>query len=175
MDTAFFPLPAERPYRIIVQNNPVNLTDPFGLYGWEVHFYKTYTWAREEGIEHNMALAIAEANQEVDEGITTHSASPLAWSPGGLRLHFSNRGNTELEMMQCVKMRMVKRFGAMLHNYQDSFSHLGVSPLKHLQMDLIGTSPDTYSESSPRDKTMEQGTRNWLREFKKSLDSRPFK
>ena len=31
MDTAFLPLPAERPYRIIVQNNPINFIDPLGL------------------------------------------------------------------------------------------------------------------------------------------------
>ena len=172
MDTAFLLLPAERPYRIIVQNNPINFRDPYGLYNEDVHFHKTYAWAIEEGLEHHIALAISTANQAMDENYHTNPHHILGILFGGIWRHFQYRGNTELELTQCAKMRMVKRFGEGLHSLQDSFSHIGGGVFAHANK---GTAPDDYSEENPRDKAMEQATRYWLREFKKSLEIGPFK
>jgi RHS repeat-associated protein len=155
-----------------VGNNPINFADPWGQYGWDVHYYKTYIWAKEVGIEPTLAKIIAEANQSVDDLLFQDPHSILSLFVGGLRFHFPFRGTTELELMKCAKFRQVEEFGRQLHMLQDSFSHAGIGPLTHIK---LLDAPDKYDENNPRDQEMEQLTKWYLRELKKSLDNAPFK
>ena len=154
------------------QNNPINFADPWGRYGWDVHYYKTYIWAKEVGIDPAIAKMIAEANQSVDDLLFQDPHSIPSLFVGGLWFHFPYRGTTELELMKCSKFRQVEEFGRQLHRLQDSFSHAGISPLTHIK---LRDAPDQYNENNPRDQEMEQLTKWYLRELKKSLDNRPFK
>jgi RHS repeat-associated protein len=157
-----------------VGNNPVNMIDPWGLYGWDIHYYKTYVWARMEGIDHSTAVKLAEANQMQDESVLTSAVSPLAWAAGGGLpvMHYVTRGNAELDLMKSIRLGMVEQFGRDLHRLQDSFSHMNINPAQHVEQ---GTTPDAYCVTSPRDQQMEEATRRWLKELAKSLNKRPFR
>ena len=157
---------------LYVAANPVRWIDPLGLYGWLVHYHKTELWAIEVGIDPATAKAIAEANQSVDESYFQKPESIGSLLLGGLGFHFLNRRKIDQELMQYSTLGLMESFGRSLHSLQDSFSHRGIPPIKHWR---LKDAPDQYCESNPRDQAMEQATKTWLRELKKSLDKRPFK
>lgn len=109
-----------------VSNNPLNATDPFGMYEIDVHYYLTYYLAMKTGcFSQGQASAIANANQMTDENAGTapgfnrryanshyHALNPDA-RPG---LGSSSIGSPYVDF---------KEFGQRLHYYQDSFSHAG--------------------------------------------------
>ena len=104
-----------------VENNPLNWTDPWGLYGWLVHYHKTELWAIEVGIDPTTAKVIAEANQSADELVFQHPHSPLAWLVGGLDLHFPKPAFIDQELMKYSKFGLAESFGRSLHSLQDSY------------------------------------------------------
>lgn len=73
-----------------------------------------------------------EANQGQDESVFAKPTSLLAFALGGGKLifHFPYRTITELELMKSVHLTMVQQFGRELHGLQDSFSHMGLNPLR---------------------------------------------
>jgi RHS repeat-associated protein len=147
------------------RNNPINFRDPQGLYDEYVHFYKTYQWALEVGIEPRIALMIAAANQGMDEAFFTMPENPLSW-PFGLIFHFQSRSYAQRGLSQCIDLRQIRNFGRFLHILQDSFSHEGIDPITHL---LAGDIPDKYSEWNPRDQKMKELTLWWLKEFERTI------
>jgi len=149
-----------------VRNNPINFRDPLGLYDEYVHFYKTYQWALEVGIEPRIALIIAAANQGVDEAYFTMPESPLSWFSFGLIFHFQSRSYAQRGLSQCIDQSDIRNFGRFLHMLQDSFSHERIGPITHLR---LGDSPDQYSEWSPRDQRMKELTIWWLKEFESTI------
>jgi RHS repeat-associated protein len=156
------------------RNNPVNFIDSLGLYGLEVHYYKTYMWALEMGIDSATARIIAEANQSADESFFQRPENPLIYLIGTLSYHFP-QGTAEQDLSSALAHGLVKSFGRSLHSLQDSFSHSGVSPLTHY---FKKDTPDKYCETNSRDKEMERITKLWLMALKKSMDSkrnRPFR
>jgi RHS repeat-associated protein len=59
---------------LYAKGNPVNIIDPFGLWGEDVHSgignssYGTYTWAQQAGFSPNQAELISRGNQGTDSG-----------------------------------------------------------------------------------------------------------
>jgi RHS repeat-associated protein len=160
---------------LYAESNPLRWIDLWGLYGWLVHYHKTELWAIEVGIDPATARIIAKANQSADELVFQQPHSPLAWLVGGLDLHFPRPAIIDQELMKYSKLGLAESFGRTLHSLQDSYSHQGIGPLTHARR---GYAPDKYCENSPRDQEMESVTKWWLREFKRSMESRrnrPFK
>ncbi len=158
-----------------VKNNPMNWIDPWGLYGWDVHYYKTEMWALQAGIDPATARIIATANQSTDESYFQRPDEWGAYVVGTFLTYHFPQGTAEQDLLRDVAIGNAASFGRFLHSLQDSFSHMGIIPSKHYAM---GDEPDKYCEGSLRDQTMERVTRLWLSEFKKSLDkrrNRPFK
>jgi RHS repeat-associated protein len=81
--------------------DPINKTDPLGLYSTEVHYYMTYFLARMAGIETQEALTIALAAQYIDDNPDTwplderaplsNFANPFAYNRLA-RYHFTQSG-----------------------------------------------------------------------------------
>ena len=113
-----------------VGNNPVNATDPSGLYEIDVHYYLTKYLAENSGcFGKEEARQIAEGNQQSDElpdrlpGLgnvangSYHALSSGA-APGYGSSHLQWRSNVH---------RSVYDLGVSLHYLQDTFSHEGYS------------------------------------------------
>jgi RHS repeat-associated protein len=149
-----------------VVNNPINFRDPFGLYGEDVHFYKTLVWAIEEaGIEPRIALRIAAANQRFDDALLTMPELP--WNLlFGTPLHFQSTLYSEIGLSQALDQGNIEMFGNFLHMLQDSFSHRGLNPLSHA---VQGSRPDQYCEGSKRDEATKEMTIFWLQEFERRI------
>jgi hypothetical protein len=123
-----------------VQNNPVNLIDPLGLWGEDVHFgegnsnYGTYIWARQVGFTDIGARLIAMGNNSVD---WFWGSSPIF---GNKARHFnqfstddfcdSREYYAEQELNTAVQLfkkgkedKSLGRLGMGLHSLQDIFAH----------------------------------------------------
>jgi RHS repeat-associated protein len=115
-----------------VGNNPLNGTDPTGLYEIDVHYYLTYFLALKTGcFDSNEARLIADADQSTDEN------SPTSPGPGlteqqrrqNRENHDLQPGNQEGQMSpELWRQAMTGRtnyvaLGQALHFLQDSFSH----------------------------------------------------
>jgi len=132
-------------------NNPINKTDPSGLYELDVHYYLTYFLAMKTGcFSEKYARDIAEGNQGTDENPKYSPGARKAFQndmyhalhPGGhdwhLNFHWQNainkgKGNAE-------------QMGRYLHYMQDTYSHDGFtnrdwghSPVSLLEGDAPGT------------------------------------
>ena len=159
-----------------VGNSPVNWVDPSGLWNEDVHFYKTFVWAVfEAGIEPRIAQRIATANQGMDEAFLTKPESLRNLLPGllygipaGTYLHFQSTIFAEVGLSQALKRGDIEMFGKYLHVLQDSFSHRGLEPFKHLYLSGRGDSPDQYCEGSSRENMMKGYTIWWLQEFERT-------
>ncbi len=148
-----------------VGGNPVNKTDPSGLYEIDVHYYLTLYLAQRSGcFSQGQAVAIANADQGTDEDPATapgfnnryangkyHALNPAA-SPG---VGSDSIGSTYLDF---------KEFGQRLHYYQDTFSHTGFSS------DIYGHARaghyyDKTDSDISRALQMTEGTWRLLQEF----------
>ena len=146
--------------------------DPEGLYDVDVHLGWTYIWAAAAGFSANDALAIATANQGVDEGLS----NPFFWPIGSTALHFMSRKEAGIAVEQAIQQGNLKLFGRALHMFQDSYSHAGYraypscsikdgklrGKFGHLQ---DGHNQDKYVESSQRDTEMRNQTNEYFRRF----------
>ncbi|MCU0960170.1 MAG: RHS repeat-associated core domain-containing protein [Pirellulaceae bacterium] len=126
-----------------VQNDPVNKTDPTGLYEEDVHFYMNYYLARYLGLDQpsewlnsrgrpmSEALAIAYFATRPDYDANTRPAG--AGVEARSRFHFPdpNDGQGVREgdprvrqaLLRRAHWGMIEMFGALLHVYQDTFAH----------------------------------------------------
>lgn len=157
-----------------VTNNPLNATDPYGLYEIDVHYYLTYYLARQNGCFTEIeAQYIAFSNQFVDD----NSATSPGWG-GDPRQRRINRENHALHPGD-HDMYMNKRWqgtnsgswpsrlsalGSTLHYQQDTYSHKGYTN------PIYGHLPGTHSvdkTDSDVDKAMAmaQATFNTLNAF----------
>ena len=112
-----------------VSNNPVNATDPMGLYEIDVHYYLTLYLALRSGcFSQGQAVAIANADQMTDEegetapgpGLSSQNANYHALNSGA----YPGQWGPGLSSPPISPVNF-KRFGQSLHYYQDSFSHAG--------------------------------------------------
>src|SRR5205807_3625686 len=108
-----------------VSNNPVNATDPSGLYEIDVHYYLTYYLAMKSGcFTTGQARAIANADQMTDEDDET-APGPFR-SEQNAKYHALNPGARPGSFGSLLPSQPnFQQFGRALHYYQDSFSHAG--------------------------------------------------
>lgn len=113
-----------------VSNNPINATDPTGLYEKDVHYYLTYYLAQKTGCySETDAHEIASGNQAADEdgdkypgrGRTEPNAIYHALHPGAA----PGVGSSLLWDVATEPTPDNARFGNYLHYLQDSYSHDG--------------------------------------------------
>ena len=149
-----------------VFNNPTNWIDPAGMYGIEVHYYMTLYLAGLVGFNAADATKIANADQSVDDD---WSLSPFNY-PNGTKLHFMSRLNARSLMVNSMDSCSLGAFGTVLHIFQDTFSHAGFTwKYGHL---FAGTTPDNFSQQSPRDAEMMNNTMNYLQIMKRCMDKK---
>jgi len=147
-------------------SDPVNMVDPSGLYGSDVHYDMTLKWALAAGIEPRIAVKIASANQGVDESYLSVPENPINWL-FGTGFHFQSEGYAITGLSQALDQGSVEQFGKFLHILQDSFAHAGYGfPFGHARK---GTRPDDYCAGSARDTEMRDLTNMWLQEFERVL------
>ncbi|HEV7745843.1 MAG TPA: RHS repeat-associated core domain-containing protein [Pyrinomonadaceae bacterium] len=158
-----------------VSNNPLNGTDPTGLYEIDVHYYLTYFLALKTGcFDSNEARLIADADQSTDENGPT-SPGP-GWSEQQRRQNRDNHdlqpGNHEGQMSpELWRQAMTGRtnyvgLGQALHFLQDSFSHAG------FESDMVGHLSrihyyDKTDSDAPRALRMAAATWGALNEYAK--------
>ncbi len=137
-----------------VGNNPVNMVDPWGWYGSDVHYGKTNMWARAIGINLQDAEMIARSNESVDHGRTNPFINPFP--------HFQQYDGNKRRPEIWKKVRALAEkgdivgFGRKLHEFQDTFSHEGYRPIPGHIFD--GRTPDVYDPNSYRDILMKNRT-----------------
>jgi RHS repeat-associated protein len=111
-----------------VGNNPVNATDPFGLYEKDVHFLLTYYLAQKTGcFSNHEARLVAAANQGTDEvpatspglGETFKNAKYHALSDNAS----AGSGSQGLWNEALIGPTNYVGLGRYLHDFQDRFSH----------------------------------------------------
>jgi RHS repeat-associated protein len=123
-----------------VSQDPVNATDPTGLYELDVHYYLTYFLALKTGcFSDEAARQIAEANQKTDENKDTmpgygntpkqrlqnelfHGLHPGSHEPY-LNYHWNNA-------LAYGDMGNYTGLGIYLHYFQDTYSHAGFTDPK---------------------------------------------
>lgn len=72
---------------VFVGNAPIGRIDPKGLWGYDVHYGWTRAWAVDEGYQTDAAIAVAEADEGVDNRWETRPEYP-----GGQKYHFDRSG-----------------------------------------------------------------------------------
>lgn len=153
-----------------MNNNPVNFIDPWGLYGEDVHYYRTKYWARQRGINPKIAETIANTNVNLDKGLSG-PGNPF----GGTGQHFRDRNSTIREMQDAIKRGNAKEFGEALHRFQDTFSHggyhwaPGIGEWGHLGEE---NDPDIFDPNSKVDQWMEKETKEWLNKWEEREKSK---
>lgn len=113
-----------------MSNDPVNKTDPLGLYEIDVHYYLTYYLARKTGcFNENVSRLIADADQGTDEnpatlpgpGESEKNTKYHALHPGARQ----GVGSPELWNESLKGSFNIIGLGNYLHYLQDTFSHSG--------------------------------------------------
>jgi RHS repeat-associated protein len=112
----------QHPY-VYVGNNPVNLVDPSGRYGRDVHYELTYNLVREEALKRGLSEIYAEYLAEqiatANQGVDNWGADNSLWSP----MHWYTRVEAETLLEAAVRSGDPVEFGRALHAFQDYYSH----------------------------------------------------
>ncbi len=130
-----------------VSDNPVNISDPWGLWGTSVHYTKTFMWARRVGYPGQAARVVASANEAVDGdfvvpiiGLPIGDTAPIPIY-GDQSYHFNRNinGGTDSRLehyyehftqarLFCLPafdmpFTAARELGTALHPYQDMIAH----------------------------------------------------
>ncbi len=139
-----------------ISNNPVNMVDYWGLYGYEVHYHLTKMWAMRSGFSEQEAEIVASANHGIDDK-PTHAAWP--WH---FKKHFPNRSDVINAINETINCGDLEEFGKLLHSLQDSFSHEGYRWPGHI---FEGNVVDQYNPKVGKDIMMENVTKKYMLEY----------
>ncbi|MBI4380399.1 MAG: hypothetical protein HY574_04325, partial [candidate division NC10 bacterium] len=143
-----------------VSNSPLNAVDPFGLYEEDVHRDLTYCLAARTGFSQSAARRIAASNQGTDDNPAT---SPIYGGRQALRdYHFTTEARRADLFSRAVEGRNLDVLGQYLHAFQDSYSHEGLTPGKHL---LRGHAPDKTYNDPEKANQMARDSYNRLRQY----------
>jgi len=124
-------------------NDPVDNTDPLGLYTPQRHHDMTHDMAALVfGPKcESKAREVAEANRAVDdthgfiEKFRFYTGRGDAWDKPGT--HFPNPAMVHTQLSMAISSCSLKDLGRGLHSLQDSFAHAGVSPTMHKLVPLL--------------------------------------
>ena len=153
-----------RHYRIIVGNNPVNFTDPLGLYGRDVHYDLTRQLAIEAGLN-DCADTIAAADQDVDDNPAT---DPWLSKSNRELWHFPTAARVAEVVSIAMQSCKPQDLGRALHVVQDAYSHQGYPAWRgHLPKKSVDD-PKTDPAKTQR---MSAATTSTLQQFKNKCTS----
>jgi hypothetical protein len=121
------PVENEPPY-LYARGNSVNITDPSGRYGLDVHYSRTFSWVFELAssfglfdVALRLAAEVAKGDQHVDDVWWV-----LDTVLGCNDCHFASLQKTMAHVNEAIYFSdKPYLFGATLHQYQDWFSHWG--------------------------------------------------
>lgn len=173
-----------------VGNDPINLTDPLGLFERDVHegapgqTFGTYTWARELGISDQAAKIIGSANIGVDT-LFPGSSGAMPWSSKSLgrSRHFDiplGAGDSRdawawAEMRHALDLwknneceGAFEALGRGLHSIQDAFAH-GAFDNDHNPWKYHGSAMDNWAGRPDLHGPVERATKGYLQYFMNSL------
>ena len=137
-----------------VRNDPLNRTDPRGLYERDVHYGLTELLALAAGIRPEAAARIAAANQGVDDNPATSPMRPSV-SPEAVQIradyHFTSEARRSALYAAFEQSGSPEDLGVFFHAQQDSYSHETFEPtMGHLR---VGVAPDkTYLDAAKADR-----------------------
>jgi len=150
-------------------NDPVNKSDPTGMYEEDVHQTLTEFLARNAGFSGESANRIAAANQGTD---TNSRTQPYAGAQARRDFHFTTTERREAMRTEAFNNRSEEQFGRYLHALQDSYSHQRGQTdrngrpygprLGHL---LAGHAPDKTANRPELANRMARDTYNEMRSF----------
>jgi RHS repeat-associated protein len=102
-------------------NDPINKSDPTGMYEEDVHLILTEYLAVNAGFSQESAHAIAVANQRTD---TNSLTSPYLGGGDARRAyHFTSEARRQIMRKEAFDTKSEEKFGQYLHALQDSYSH----------------------------------------------------
>ena len=131
-----------------VQNNPIICIDTTGMYKEDVHYDLTLYLGMNSGIGYENAKTIAYRNQYMDVNPDTNPHwSHWAKDPEAVsRHHFQTREGAISNLNLAIEYGSIEEVGDLMHTFQDTYSHAGLTPLKHAELD---DAPDlTYSTTA---------------------------
>jgi RHS repeat-associated protein len=145
-------------------NNPINKTDPLGLYEIDVHYYLTYFLTISTGcFSAEQARAIANGDQLTDDDQAYSPAPFKAWA--NTRYHALHEGASEgvgspdLRLLSTYPKLNFLEFGRYLHYFQDTYSHAGY-PNPNIGHGAAGHTYDKTATDMDKTMRMARGTYN---------------
>jgi hypothetical protein len=110
-----------------VRGNPVNLTDPFGLYEEDVHRYLSEYLARHAGFSNKEAKEIGLATQSLDiPGDPRNAMKGLGANKEGMKnFHFPSKKQVEKLRKNSLASNKIdyKSVGEYIHAFEDTYGH----------------------------------------------------
>lgn len=152
-----------------VSNNPVNATDPTGLYEIDVHYYLTLYLAMRTGcFSQPQAVAIANADQLTDEIDSTSPGLNKRYANSTYHALNNDSGPGIKSPYLPTNTRNFQDIGRALHYYQDTYSHAGYP--SNIIGHLLGRhAPDKTASDVALANEMARGTYKMISDFGKSL------
>lgn len=152
---------SDEPHRFVyVNNRPINLADPLGLYSTDVHRDMTKQNALMTRYSDCAASEVAAADQGVDDNPET---KPTRNREARRLWHFPTQRRVNELLNEAYSSCSLIQLGRALHVLQDSYSHAGYGP----KLGHWTSGPDDINTDKPKTGRMIQHTINVLTEFYK--------